>query len=244
MVDDATLPGVRGSFGVDDEGTPAQRTVLIDKGVLKAYMTDRLYGKKGDLPLSGNGRRESYRHRPVVRMTNTLILPGESDPESILGSTDKGLFRGQDGAGARSTRSTAISSSRSARVISSRRGEIGPAVRGATLVGNGPQVLMSIDLVGSDLGYGIGTCGKDGQGVPVADAQAHPAHPRAPGGRGGLAMAPLLQVKNLKTEFTSPLGVARAVDGVGFELDSGPDPGVGGASRAAASRSRRSPSCA
>ena len=170
VVDDATLPGVRGSFGVDDEGTPAQRTVLIDKGVLKAYMTDRLYGKKGDLPLSGNGRRESYRHRPVVRMTNTLILPGENDPGSILGSTDKGLFVVKMGGGQVNTVNGDFVFEVSEGYIIE-KGEIGPAVRGATLVGNGPQVLMSIDLVGSDLGYGIGTCGKDGQGVPVADAQ-------------------------------------------------------------------------
>ncbi len=170
VADDATLPGVRGSYGVDDEGVPARNNVLIDKGVLKAYLTDRRYGRKGELPLSGNGRRESYRHRPVVRMSNTMILPGQSDPESILKSTDKGLYVVKMGGGQVNTVNGDFVFEVSEGYLID-RGGMGPAVRGATLVGNGPEVLRSIDLVGSDLGFGIGTCGKDGQGVPVADAQ-------------------------------------------------------------------------
>jgi len=170
VADDATLPAKRGSFGFDDEGTPAQRTVLIDRGRLTSYMTDRLYARKGELPLSGNGRRESFRHRPVVRMTNTLLLPGSSDPESILKGTDSGLYVVRVGGGQVNTvNGDFVFEVGEGYLID--QGKVGEPVRGATLVGNGPQVLMTIDAVGSDLGFAIGTCGKEGQGVPVADAQ-------------------------------------------------------------------------
>jgi len=170
VLDDATLLSKRGSYGFDDEGSPAQRTVLIDQGRLSAYLTDRLYARKGGLPLSGNGRRESYRHRPITRMSNTLIAPGQSDPEEIVRATDKGLFVAKMGGGQVNTANGDFVFEVSEGYLIE-DGRVGQPVRGATLVGNGPEVLRSIDLVGSDLGFGIGTCGKEGQGVPVADAQ-------------------------------------------------------------------------
>ncbi len=170
VVDDSTLTGKRGSFRFDDEGTPSQRTVLIDKGILKAYMYDRLTALKDGVSSSGNGRRESYRSRPIPRMTNTLILPGTEDPNAILGSTPTGLYVVRMGGGQVNTINGdfVFEVSEGYRI---ENGRIGEPVRGATLTGNGPEVLMQIDRVGSDLGYAIGTCGKDGQGAPVADAQ-------------------------------------------------------------------------
>lgn len=168
--DDATIPQKRGSFGFDDEGTCAEKTVLIENGLLKAYMTDRLYARKGEIPLTGNGRRESFRHRPVVRMTNTLIAPGKTDPDEIVKATDQGFYVAKMGGGQVNTANGEfVFEVSEGYLIES--GAIGRPVRGATLVGNGPAALMGIDLVGSDLGYAIGTCGKDGQGVPVGDAQ-------------------------------------------------------------------------
>ncbi len=170
VIDDATLPGKRGSFPLDDEGVPAQRTVLIEKGVLKSYLYDRLTAMKASVSSTGNGRRESYQHRPIPRMTNTFIAPGETDPERILRATDRGLFVRKMGGGQVNTvNGDFVFEVTEGYLIE--EGEIGEPVRGATLIGNGPKVLNEIDLVGSDLGFGIGTCGKDGQGVPVADAQ-------------------------------------------------------------------------
>ncbi len=170
VIDDATLPGRRGSYGCDDEGAPGARTVLIEAGVLKAYLTDRLYARKGGLPASGNGRRESYRHRPICRMSNTFIAPGASDPAAIVRSVDKGLFVARMGGGQVNTANgDFVFEVQEGYLLEG--GAVGRPVRGATLVGNGPEVLRSIDMVGADLGWGIGTCGKDAQGVPVADAQ-------------------------------------------------------------------------
>ncbi len=170
VVDDATLPNRRGSFRFDDEATVAERTVLIERGTLKGYMNDRLTAGKEGVPLTGNGRRESYRCRPIPRMTNTMILPGTDDPAAILTSTPKGLFVVRMGGGQVNTVNGdfVFEVSEGYRIES---GQVGEPVRGATLAGNGPDVLMQIDRVGSDLGYAIGTCGKDGQGAPVADAQ-------------------------------------------------------------------------
>ncbi|NOY53971.1 MAG: TldD/PmbA family protein [Deltaproteobacteria bacterium] len=170
VVDDATLPNKRGSFRFDDEGTPAARTVLIDRGVLKGYLYDRLTAmKEGTVP-TGNGRRESFRRRPIPRMTNTMILPGDEDPEEILRSTPTGLFVVRMGGGQVNTINGdfVFEVSEGYRI---ENGKVGEPVRGATLTGNGPEVLMKIDRVGSDSGDAIGTCGKDGQGVPVSDAQ-------------------------------------------------------------------------
>ncbi|MBI1908799.1 MAG: TldD/PmbA family protein [Deltaproteobacteria bacterium] len=168
--DDATLPTRRGSFLFDDEGTPSEKTVLVDKGILKNYMYDHLMGMKDGVPSTGNGRRESYRFKPICRMTNTIIAPGTDDPASILRSTPKGLFVKKMGGGQVNTvNGDFVFEVNEGYLIEN--GRIGEPVRGAMLTGNGPEVLRTIDRVGSDLGFGIGTCGKDGQGVPVGDAQ-------------------------------------------------------------------------
>ena len=170
VVDDATLSGRRGSFSVDDEGTEAQRTVLVDRGILKTYLYDRLTAMKDGTRSTGNGRRESYRHRPIPRMTNTMIVPGATRPGDILRSTPTGLFVRKMGGGQVNTVNGDFVFEVSEGYLIE-NGRVGEPVRGATLVGNGPAILMSIDLVGSDLGFSIGTCGKDGQGSPVSDAQ-------------------------------------------------------------------------
>jgi TldD protein len=170
VLDDATLPGRRGSFRVDDEGTDSQRTKLVDRGILKTFMYDRLTALKDGMRSTGNGRRESYKHRPIPRMTNTMIAPGASDPDEILRATPRGLFVKKMGGGQVNTVNGDFVFEVSEGYLIE-NGRIGEPVRGATLAGNGPQVLMSIDMVGSDLGFSIGTCGKDGQGSPVSDAQ-------------------------------------------------------------------------
>jgi TldD protein len=170
VVDDSTLPNKRGTFRFDDEGADSQRTVLVDKGILKGYLYDRLTAMKDGVTSSGNGRRESYRRRPIPRMTNTLILPGEEDPEAILRSTPEGLFVVRMGGGQVNTINGdfVFEVSEGYRI---ENGAMGEPLRGATLTGNGPDVLIKIDRVGNDLGFAIGTCGKDGQGAPVSDAQ-------------------------------------------------------------------------
>jgi TldD protein len=170
VVDDGTIANKRGSSFFDDEATPTKRNVLIENGILKSYMYDRLSAMKWDAKSTGNGRRQSYQHRPIVRMTNTLILPGESKPEEIVKSIDSGLFVKKMGGGQVNTvNGDFVFEVTEGYVVEN--GVVGEMVRGATLTGNGPEVLMKIDMVGTDLGYGIGTCGKDGQGVPVSDAQ-------------------------------------------------------------------------
>ena len=170
IVDDATVPGKRGSYGIDDEGTPGQRTMLVDGGILKGFLHDRLSAWKDGVAPTGNGRRESYRHKPIPRMTNTLILPGSTPPEAILSGADRGLLVVKMGGGQVNTVTGdfMFEVAEGYRIEGGKRGE---PVRGATITGNGPEVLSMIDRVGSDLGFGIGTCGKDGQGVPVGDAQ-------------------------------------------------------------------------
>ncbi len=170
VVDDATLPQRRGSFVFDDEGVPSEKTVLIEKGVLRQYMCDRRMGMKHRLRPTGNGRRESYRFRPICRMTNTMIMPGDDAPESILRSTEKGLLVKKMGGGQVNTVNGDFVFEVSEGYLIE-KGKVGEPVRGAILMGNGPKVLQIIDKVGSDLGFGIGTCGKDSQGVPVGDAQ-------------------------------------------------------------------------
>ncbi len=170
VLDDATLPGRRGSFSCDDEGTTAQRTVLVDRGVLKTYMYDRLTAMKGGARSTGNGRRESYRSRPIPRMTNTMIAPGVTGPDDILRATPTGLYVTKMGGGQVNTVNGDFVFEVSEGYLIE-NGRIGEPVRGASLIGNGPTVLNAIDLVGSDLGFSIGTCGKDGQGSPVSDAQ-------------------------------------------------------------------------
>ncbi len=170
VMDDGTLPGKRGSYRFDDEGTPAQRNILIEKGVLKSYLVDKLSAMKFDLMATGNGRRESFRHPPIVRMTNTWIAPGKDNPQEILESTSWGVFvKGMGGGQVNTVTGDFVFAVTEGYLIE--EGKLGAPIRGATLVGNGPKVLMEVDRVGNDLGFSTGTCGKDGQGAPVTDAQ-------------------------------------------------------------------------
>jgi TldD protein len=170
VIDDGSIPRKRGSFAVDDEGHPSQRNVLIENGVLKTYMVDRLSSMKFDLPSTGNGRRQTFRHRPIVRMTNTYIAPGPHDPDSIVRDTKLGVYVKQMGGGSVDTvTGDFVFAVNEGYWI--KDGKLGEAIRGATLVGNGPKVLQDIDRLGTDLGFINGTCGKDGQGAPVTDAQ-------------------------------------------------------------------------
>lgn len=168
VIDDGTLPNRRGSLNVDDEGTPTGRTVLIEKGILRGYLQDRLNAKLMGMPLTGNGRRESFAHIPLPRMTNTFMLAGDSTPDEIIRSVDRGLYAASFGGGQVDiTNGKFVFSASEAYLIEG--GKITRPVKGATLVGNGPDVLTRISLVGNDLQLddGIGTCGKDGQSVPV-----------------------------------------------------------------------------
>lgn len=169
VVDDSTLPLKRGSFRFDDEGTAAQRTVLVEKGILKSYLYDRLSAMKDGTRSTGNGRRESYQHRPIPRMTNTFITEGTTPAEDVLRYTEKGLLVVKMGGGQVNTvTGDFVFDVQEGYLIE--KGRKGEPVRGATLTGNGLQILQAIDMVGDDLGFSIGTCGKDAQGVPVTDA--------------------------------------------------------------------------
>jgi len=168
VVDDGTLPNRRGSLNVDDEGTPTGRTVLIERGVLRGYMQDKLNARLMGMPATGNGRRESFAHPPLPRMTNTFMLAGEDDPEDIIRSVDRGLFAVTFGGGQVDiTSGKFVFSASEAYLIES--GRVTAPVKGATLIGNGPDALTRVSRVGRDLQLdeGIGTCGKDGQSVPV-----------------------------------------------------------------------------
>ncbi len=170
VVDDPTVPNLRGSYPFDDEGTRSQRTLLVDKGELKGFLYDRLNAMKQGAVSTGNGRRESYRHKPIPRMSNTMILPGEAEPEQVLKTTPSGLLVKRMGGGqVNPVNGDFVFEVAEGYLIQD--GRQGDPVRGATLVGNGPHVLRNIDMVANDLGFGIGTCGKDGQGAPVSDAQ-------------------------------------------------------------------------
>jgi TldD protein len=170
VVDDATMPQKRGSFAIDDEGTPAARTVLIEDGVLKGFLHDLMTAKKESTGPTGNGRRESFRHKPIPRMTNTMIVPGKSEPDDVVADTKHGLFVRKMGGGQVNTVNGDFMFEVSEGYLI-HDGKVGPAVRGAALVGNGSEVLQKIDMVAADHGFAVGTCGKDGQGVPVSDAQ-------------------------------------------------------------------------
>jgi TldD protein len=170
VVDDPTLPQRRGSYAFDDEGVASRRTILVEEGILRGYLYDRLSALEDGVESSGNGRRESYQHKPIPRMSNTMILPGKMSPEEIVHSVEKGLFVRKMGGGQVNTVNGDFIFEVSEGYLIE-KGSVGEPVRGAILIGNGPQVLKEIDMVGNDLGFGIGTCGKDGQGVPVADAQ-------------------------------------------------------------------------
>jgi TldD protein len=168
VVDDGTLPGRRGSLNVDDEGSPTNRTVLIEDGVLVGYLQDRLNAKLMGMKPTGNGRRESYAHLPLPRMTNTFMLAGEEDPEEVLASVRNGLYAVSFGGGQVDITSGkfVFSASEAYRIED---GKVGAPVKGATLIGNGPDVLTRVSRIGNDLALdrGVGTCGKDGQSVPV-----------------------------------------------------------------------------
>jgi TldD protein len=170
VIDDATIPHARGSFPFDDEGTAGQKTVLVENGILKGYMYDRLTAMKDGCSSTGNGRREGYHAKPIVRMTNTLIAPGQSSPDEIIQSVHDGLLVRKMGGGQVNTVTGDFMFEVSEGYLI-RHGTVAEPVRGATLTGNGPEILKKIDRVGNDLGFGIGTCGKEGQGVPVSDAQ-------------------------------------------------------------------------
>ncbi len=170
VVDDATMDGKYGSYRYDDEGNPAQKTVLIENGVLKQYMNDYHTAKRTGAELTGNGRRESYKEKPVTRMSNTYIAPGTDKVEDIIASTDYGLYVKRMGGGQVNTlNGDYVFDVAEGYLIE--HGRVTKAVRGATLAGNGPESLRNVEMVGSDFGYAIGTCGKNGQSAPVADAQ-------------------------------------------------------------------------
>ena len=168
VIDNGTVPSRRGSLNVDDEGNPTSETVLIENGILKGYLSDKLSSKLMGIPNTGNGRRESYEHIPMPRMTNTYMLAGQDDPDDIIKSVKKGLYAVNFGGGQVDiTSGKFVFSASEAYLIEN--GKITAPVKDATLIGNGPDVLTRVSMVGNDLRLdeGIGTCGKDGQSVPV-----------------------------------------------------------------------------
>ena len=172
IVDDGTLAKRRGSLSLDDEGTPTQCTTLIENGVLKGYMQDKLNARLMGVASTGNGRRESYAHLTLPRMTNTYMLAGQSEPEEIIRSVKRGLFCASLGGGQVDiTSGKFVFSTSEAYLIED--GRITAPVKGATLIGNGPEVMNQVSMVGNDLALdsGVGTCGKDGQSVPVGVGQ-------------------------------------------------------------------------
>ena len=172
IVDDGTLPGRRGSLTVDDEGTPTRSTVLIENGRLTGYMQDRMNARLMGVEPTGNGRRESYAHVPMPRMTNTYMMAGEDDPRDILQSVKRGLYAVNFGGGQVDiTSGKFVFSASEAYLIED--GKITAPVKGATLIGNGPEAMGKVSMVGHDMALdsGVGTCGKEGQGVPVGVGQ-------------------------------------------------------------------------
>jgi len=172
VVDDGTLPQRRGSLSIDDEGNPTQRTVLIEDGILACYMQDALNARLMGVPETGNGRRESFAHLPLPRMTNTYMLNGDKDPQEIVASVKRGLYAANFGGGQVDiTSGKFVFSAAEAYLIED--GKITQPVKGATLIGNGPDVLMRVSMIGNDMALdpGVGTCGKEGQSVPVGVGQ-------------------------------------------------------------------------
>ena len=168
VVDNGTLPSRRGSLNVDDEGSPTQNTVLIEKGILKQYLSDKLSSRLMGIPDTGNGRRESFEHIPMPRMTNTYMLSGEDDPADIIRSVKQGIFARTFGGGQVDiTNGKFVFSASEAYLIED--GQVTAPLKGCSLIGNGPDVLTRVSMVGNDLELdeGVGTCGKDGQSVPV-----------------------------------------------------------------------------
>jgi TldD protein len=170
LVDDGTMGGEWGCFAVDDEGTPAGRNVLIEDGVLTDYMWDFLRARKEGRGRSGNGRRQSYQHLPMVRMTNTFLLQGDTEPDDIIGDVEYGIYCVQLGGGQVNTATgDFVFGVTEAYLIEG--GKVTAPIRAAQLIGNGPEVLGMIDAIGNDFDTWAGTCGKSGQGVPVSSGQ-------------------------------------------------------------------------
>jgi len=172
VIDDGTLPNRRGSLTIDDEGNPTQRTTLIEDGILVGYMQDALNARLMKVPVTGNGRRESFAHLPMPRMTNTCMLSGQHDPQEIIASVKHGLYAVNFGGGQVDiTNGKFVFSTSEAYMIEN--GRITHPVKGATLIGNGPDALTKVSMIGNDMALdpGVGTCGKDGQSVPVGVAQ-------------------------------------------------------------------------
>jgi TldD protein len=172
VVDDGAIPDRRGSLSVDDEGTPTERTVLIEDGILVGFMQDRMNARLMGARPTGNGRRQSFAHYPMPRMTNTFMLAGSRDPSEIIGSVEKGLYAVSFGGGQVDiTSGKFVFSCTEAYKIEN--GKLGAPVKGATLIGSGPEVLTRVSMIGNDMAMdpGIGTCGKEGQGVPVGVGQ-------------------------------------------------------------------------
>lgn len=172
VVDDGTIPDRRGSMTIDDEGEPGQNTILIENGILKEYMQDQMNARLMGMRPTGNGRRESYAHLPMPRMTNTYMLAGEHDPGEIIASVDKGVYAVNfDGGQVDITSGKFVFSASEAYLIEN--GSVTSPIKGVTLIGNGPEVLTRVSMVGNDLELdtGVGTCGKEGQSVPVGVGQ-------------------------------------------------------------------------
>jgi TldD protein len=172
VVDDGTLPDRRGSLNVDDEGNATARTVLIEDGVLKGYLQDSLNARLMKVPVTGNGRRESFAALPLPRMTNTYMVGGAHDPQEIVRSVKKGIYASNFGGGQVDiTNGKFVFSMAEAYLIED--GRITAPIKGATLIGNGPDALTRVSMIGNDMALdaGIGTCGKDGQSVPVCVGQ-------------------------------------------------------------------------
>ena len=172
VIDDGTIANRRGSLNIDDEGTPTQRNILIEDGILVGYMQDRMNARLMNVAPTGNGRRESYAHQPMPRMTNTFMLGGDASPDEIISSMKKGIYAVSFGGGQVDiTSGKFVFSCTEAYLVEN--GEIKAPVKGATLIGNGPESLHEISMIGNDmtLDSGIGTCGKAGQGVPVGVGQ-------------------------------------------------------------------------
>ncbi|WP_412481056.1 metalloprotease TldD [Azonexus sp. IMCC34839] len=172
VIDDGTIADRRGSLTIDDEGNPTQRTVLIEDGILKGYMQDSLNARLMGVAPTGNGRRESFAHLPLPRMTNTMMLAGEHDPQEIIGSVKKGIYAANFGGGQVDiTSGKFVFSMSEAYLIED--GKVTRPIKGATLIGNGPEAMTRVSMIGNDLKLdpGVGTCGKDGQSVPVGVGQ-------------------------------------------------------------------------
>ena len=172
VIDEGNMANRRGSLNIDDEGTPTSQTVLIENGILKAYMQDKMNARLMNMPVTGNGRRESYAHLPMPRMTNTYMQAGAHDPQEIIASVEKGIYAVNFGGGQVDiTSGKFVFSTSEAYLIE--KGKVTKPVKGATLIGNGPEVMQRITMVGNDLELdtGVGVCGKEGQSVPVGVGQ-------------------------------------------------------------------------